>query len=410
MRESEAKLSTATWTLADQAVVSLGNFLLNIQLARSLPISEYGVFALLFSLIFLLQHCSVALLVYPMSMRVAAAGHGRETGLMSITVTLVGACNLAFGILLAVAAVAAGRRDIALVAALFCIVWQVQDALRRCLMAEFRHREAMIGDTITYLGQAAVVAIMVRRGVPTLSGALLGMTCASLVGGLVQLRQLGLGRPQLGGLGKLLAEFWHVGRWAFVSGLMMHLRLQILPWSLTLTHGTAATAAFQAALNFANLTNPVVFGLCNTISSSTARAKAGSDNRAAWERVQFYMLLGAPIIAAYSVAVFAVPGLVLWLFYGPHSPYLAYDLAVRVIMVSIVVSYFADTYSAFLYGADEGRIATRLAFIGLVMAVGAAALVVPWAVVGAAMAMLLGNVARLLASCLSMRSVLRGRS
>src|SRR5258706_12392379 len=43
------------WTLVDQGAISLGTFLLNIQLGRQLPAPEYGTFALLWRVYFIVQ-------------------------------------------------------------------------------------------------------------------------------------------------------------------------------------------------------------------------------------------------------------------------------------------------------------------------------------------------------------------
>ena len=45
----------ASWMLVDQCVVSLGNFVLNVQLARGLPAANYGKFALFLGAIFVLR-------------------------------------------------------------------------------------------------------------------------------------------------------------------------------------------------------------------------------------------------------------------------------------------------------------------------------------------------------------------
>ncbi len=406
MLERRKHLSRTGWTLADQAIVSLGSFLINIQLARHLPIGEYGVFALLFSVIFLFQHCCIALLVYPMSLRVAATPGTRDAELTSTTMVMVAVCILSFSTVLAGAITLAGRSDIAWAAGIFSALWLLQDAMRRGLMAEFRHRTASIGDTISYFSQAAFVAYLVRKGTLTLAGALLLMGCACAAGGLVQLRMLQLPWPQLGGVRQLVVEYWQTGKWAVTSGLLMHMRLQLFPWALGLVHGTAATAAFQAMMNIANLTNPVVFGLCNTISQSVAQTRARTSNKAAWGTARYYALLGAPFVVLYAVAVFAVPGFVLQLFYGTQSPYLGYELPLRLIMIAIIVNYVAEIYSAFLYGVDGGRVAFGIALVGLAVAVTGAMTIGPWAVAGAAFAMLIANLARLVPSYRSMDSII----
>ena len=128
------------------------------------------------------------------------------------------------------------------------------------------------------------------------------------------------------------------------------------------------------------------------------QARSAHGNLTAWQYSRFYMLIGAPFIIAYCALVFAAPTPVLSLFYGPQSAYLADTLVVRVIMLSIAFNYVADTTSAFLYGVDGGRMSTHIALIGLGGAAVASVLVWPWALFGAAVAMLAANLLRLAGS------------
>ena len=71
----------ASWTLVDQCVVSLGNFALNVQLARDLAVADYGKFALFLGAIFALRCFDYSLISYPLSVRLhsAAARRSRRT-------------------------------------------------------------------------------------------------------------------------------------------------------------------------------------------------------------------------------------------------------------------------------------------------------------------------------------------
>src|SRR5829696_8632974 len=61
----------AFWTLLDQGSISLGTFLVNIELARELDATEYGTFALLFGVYFLIQLLNAALIFFPLMLRLA---------------------------------------------------------------------------------------------------------------------------------------------------------------------------------------------------------------------------------------------------------------------------------------------------------------------------------------------------
>src|SRR4051812_38292646 len=57
------------WPLADQGVVSTGNFLTLVLVARSVPKNEYGVFGLLLEFIFYLNTFQTALITYPLTVK-----------------------------------------------------------------------------------------------------------------------------------------------------------------------------------------------------------------------------------------------------------------------------------------------------------------------------------------------------
>src|SRR5262245_10492447 len=73
----------ASWTLVDQGVVSAGNFLLNVLLARTLSEADYGEFVLFLGAIYILRTFDYSFISYPLSIRacvVTEDEHGRLLG------------------------------------------------------------------------------------------------------------------------------------------------------------------------------------------------------------------------------------------------------------------------------------------------------------------------------------------
>ena len=54
------------WALGDQATLSLGNFLTNILLIRHLAKDQFGIYAVLFSLLLFLNNLHTSLVTYPL--------------------------------------------------------------------------------------------------------------------------------------------------------------------------------------------------------------------------------------------------------------------------------------------------------------------------------------------------------
>ena len=84
---------SAFWMLVDQGAISLGTFLLNIQLARHLGALEYGTFALLFGGYFIIRHINASLIFYPLMLRLAGGREERSSELLFTSVALTAASS-----------------------------------------------------------------------------------------------------------------------------------------------------------------------------------------------------------------------------------------------------------------------------------------------------------------------------
>src|SRR5262245_39965273 len=211
------QLRGAFWTLADQGTISLGTFLLNLQLARQLDVSEYGTFALLLGGYFLVQAFNSSFITYPLVLRLAGKEE-RTSDLILISVALTAASSFAFSAIVVACLSAFGRPDIAAAAALYLVLWQLQDLLRRTLLAEFRHQAAILGDGITYVGATFAIAGLANYHNLSLATALFAMAGACALAISVQVIQrlpifLSIKEPQ-----QLLRTF-------MLHGILMHGKL-----------------------------------------------------------------------------------------------------------------------------------------------------------------------------------------
>ena len=152
-----------SWTLVDQCVVSLGNFALNVQLARDLAVADYGKFALFLGAIFALRCFDYSLISYPLSVRLHSAHRDEHAGLMANSALLAGALGFVLLLLLALGIQLLGGGDI-LPAASCYLAWQAQETMRRCLLANFRYRAAVAGDAVSFIGQAVAIAVLAWAG------------------------------------------------------------------------------------------------------------------------------------------------------------------------------------------------------------------------------------------------------
>jgi O-antigen/teichoic acid export membrane protein len=402
--ETRLLLGRASWTLVDQGVVSIGNFALNLQLARELAAADYGKFALFLGAIFALRCFDYSLISYPLSVRLHSANRDENAGLLANTALLAAALAFALVLLLALGIQLLGGGGDLLFAAAGCyLAWQAQETTRRCLLANFRYRAAVAGDAVSFIGQAVLIAVLGWMNELTLVTALYAMSATFLVGTLMHISKLQFGRPNIAQAAALARDYFTAGKWSLVYYEMQILRLQLFPWVLAATTGTAATAAYQAASNIASLMNPISLGIGNAIPQAAAQARISSGVFGAWRVARGYILFGLPPILVISAAGLLAPQLVLLLMYGVLSPYLDTALTVQFLIVAAVAEYVGDMIGKTLLGVGAGRLASTVTVLGLVTAVFTLPLI-PWlGVVGAAIALAIANLIRLVAAWLALR-------
>lgn len=364
---SSGRLSRISWSFLDQGVVSGGTFALNVLLARALPAEDYGSFALLIGGLFTLQLFNGSLLHHPLSVRLAVAPAGAAARLVRASLVLVLLLSAMLGVVLAGALLAAGRADLLLPGLAYFLVWQQQEALRRCLFATFRHRAALPGDMAGYLLPCLAMPALAAGGALTLVGALHVMTAAMALAAAIHALQLGIRIRGPADLGATARDFWSIGGgWSIGNGLLLHGRAQALLWLLAATTGPAAVAAFQVAQNVVNLTNPVLIGLYNVIPSAASRASARGVG-AAWRAARGYALLAVPPVLGYAALLLIAPQQVIAFVYGDAEAYADLALVVRLLVLAVLLGHVSDVVLSFLHGIA----AIRTAF--LINAIGAAA-------------------------------------
>lgn len=387
-------IERASWTLVDQGVVSSGNFVLNVLLARTLSEEDYGEFALFLGAIFILRAIDYSLISYPLSVRLCHASDEERPRLLGNTMLLMGALSLVLVVVLAFGSTL--LEDIILLPACLCyLCWQAQETARRCLLADFRYREAVMGDGIAYVGQALLIAVLPWIHAVTLTSALYMMSATFAVGALVHASKLRFAWPDLTETRLLAREYFSVGKWSLVNYQLVLVRAQLFPWMLAASAGTAATASLQAGLNIANMMNPIIFGIGNAIPQVAAHAHRTGGVIGASRAAFGYVLFGLGPILVICAAAVLMPELLLRAVYGPSSPYLAAAIGLQLLAVAGVLDYLAEMISKTLLGVQAGRLASVVNVVAVAAAaVLAVVLVGPLGVLGACLALLIANLVR----------------
>jgi O-antigen/teichoic acid export membrane protein len=391
-------IDRASWTLIDQGAVSLGNFLLNVLLARHLVPGDYGTFALFLGAIFALRAVDYSLISYPLSVQLCAAPRDEHASLLGNTVLLAAALSVGLLVLLVLGTALFGAWDILVPAGVCYVSWQAQETTRRCLLADFRYRAAVTGDAISYGGQAALVGVLAWMGSLTLPLAIYAMSAAFVAGALAHTAKLQFARPKLATARTLSREYFSLGKWSLINYELVLLRIQLFAWTLAGVAGAAATASFQAALNIAGLMNPIIFGIGNAIPQAAAQAYLSGGIPSAVRAARGYTLFGLPLIIVICAGGLLAPELLLRLLYGGASPYLDAALSVELLVLAGALEYVAEMISKTLLGLQRGGLAFVVNVVGIVAAVLALPLIIPMGVVGACLALAIANLVRMIAA------------
>jgi O-antigen/teichoic acid export membrane protein len=106
---SRSEISRLSWTLIDQAVVSVGSFSVNIALARLLPQPDYGIFAAILASLLLLQIVNVTLVLYPATLYVASPKRDDRQDVIAAALLLLTSTTLPLACLLVAILLALGE-------------------------------------------------------------------------------------------------------------------------------------------------------------------------------------------------------------------------------------------------------------------------------------------------------------
>jgi O-antigen/teichoic acid export membrane protein len=395
------------WAIADQGIVSLGNFLTTIILARSLTPAAYGLWSVIFGLILFLNVLPATLVNYPLSVRAAARDDNTSGELVKAALTLTTLLAVPQMLLLFTVSFLVAHSALGMCAGVCLLLWQLQETTRRALMARLAFGRTLCTDAISYLGQAAMVWLFAHeyQSSPEVAFAIMGFTCG--VAGVVQLWFLGARSSGRLNLRKHALDFWITGRWVLGSNLLANFNIQAGPWALFLLRGPAAAAGFQAVSNLLGVSHPVMLSLGNFLVPAVARVRARRGlvqaRRVALSQSTQAALLLLPLI----LGLLIMPRALLGLIYGAASSYVGLDWPLRLLALTYVFTYWAMAIRFFLI-AIESRNRAQFLF-ELSWSVLFIVLLIPltlrWGVSGAIVATGLSQVAKLASNLVLMRQV-----
>lgn len=249
-----AMLRRVNWTLADQVVVSGGNFLTSILVARFLGVVAFGVFTLLWIGMLFAQSIVTAAISSPM-MSIGPKHRGAEADeYYAASVHQQLAVVLLALVLLAVAGVlgAFSGPDVAWRALLLplgaCFVFgQLQDFLRKYSFAVQSPQSVLWSDLLRYTGQIIGLLFLLSAPASDVQTVLWVIAAASLLGVLAFAgRYPPLRRPPPNNL-QILSRNLQLSRWLMASAVLQWTTVNFFVLASGLILGPATAGGLRAA-------------------------------------------------------------------------------------------------------------------------------------------------------------------
>ena len=288
---SQATASSASWNFgrlwkilsgdracswADQAAVSLANFIALILIARWGGASEVGIYAVGYSVIAMVLTVQESMITRPYSIHLYHP-HGRATehafsslvmsAILSAAVTVgLGACSLA---LMGFSAEVARIGWALAVAAPFVLL---REFARRFCFAHLKVVDALVLDVLVAALNIAILCSLAAMGRLSAATAFLSIGASCGVGGFAWLYVARSHfEPSFKHLSAIFRQSSSIGKWVLFSHLTAHAQGYSSHWLIMSVMGAAATGIYAACLSIVAFANPLIYGFCNILTPRFVR-------------------------------------------------------------------------------------------------------------------------------------------
>ncbi|MBI3897910.1 MAG: oligosaccharide flippase family protein [Gammaproteobacteria bacterium] len=412
----------ASWSLIDQSIVSLANFLSVLLLARFMAAAEFGGFVLAQTGLLLVTSLQTSLLTQShnvLGAKLKGKCYRRFTGAVIVMQIVAG---LGVCLLLALAgcglflsgARANGILWMTLAAAAF--PWMAQEFVRRVLYTRSAARAAAMNDVICYGLQLIGVLLLVRY----LSTSSLTAVAVLLVFGGSSLIAVLFGVYQLRDhvefawrvrfqrrLRASTARVWRFGGWLLAQNVTTWFGANGHAWVVGALLGTEVVGLYRAAIHLVNLINPLrqAAFVYLPARASLMFAANGYTGLACWVRHvgTRLLLLLAPLVLLLVV----FPEQLLRLMYGGKFSGMGLGLILALAAAAQAISFARYPLEVAVLAAGEPRrlFHINLLSIALLLTCGIG-LIVSFGIVGIALSMLLISIVLYIATAVIYRRVL----
>lgn len=295
------------WGLADQALSSLTNFVLAIEVARQVNPVQFGAFGLAFAAYLVALTVSRAVATEPLTIRYSA----RDVGVRHVAMGKATGTALVMGALsgftcLAGAAVIGGDVGSALAPLAIALpALLVQDAWRFAFFAAGRGRDAFVNDLVWALVLVIALAVVTVTAQGGITEYILAWAAGGLAGALFGIAQTHV-VPAPRAMRAWLREHRDLAPRLAIEALILSGTQQVLLVAIGIVAGLASVAAVRAGQILLNALHIVTFGLYLAVVPEAVRVLQRSA--AALRRLCILVASGlAAITILWGIVLFALP-------------------------------------------------------------------------------------------------------
>ncbi len=366
VREGLTFVTSATarkvfFTLADQAVASITNFLTGVIIGRTCVKEEFGLYILGFTIVFITTNLQSSLITIPYmvySPRLKGIDHRQYTG--STLIHQLGFAGLAVIVLSISGIIIAIEGSFGLARVIWVLVGVItllmlRDYLRQFCFAGLRMKTALLLDGCLAVFQIGGLLLLAHYKILSATNAfwVIGIACGIVsIVCLTFLRKLFI--PSIQSAIKDFSHNWEFGKWVFASTIATIVSAELYPWIIAGFHGTAATADLGVCKNLIMITNPFLMGITNFLGPKTSHAYAHGGKKEL-RHIVFY----SSIVIVFSVSMFVLAvvffgGKLIVLIYG--SKYVGYGHVVTILVIGRLITSMALATNCGLLAIERSNV------------------------------------------------------
>ncbi|MPZ48776.1 MAG: hypothetical protein GEU75_05590 [Dehalococcoidia bacterium] len=375
---------SAAWGIADQALISLANFLTMLLLARSLDPSGFGSFVVVYTVLLFVTSIQMTLITRPHN--VLAAGlqaddygsytSGALAGQALLALLFTATALLAAGIAFALGA---GLAPLLLALAAVVFAWQMQEFARQLQYTRRRADQAFAYDFIRYGGAVSLIALLWHLDSLTSETALHSLALTAGLSALYGLRRLDL---RLGSWRPVFRRNWVLVRWTFADCAGQWLSVELYPFLLAALSGVSATGAAKAVQTLVAPSHVVMNAFEAFLVPRAARAVSRGGKKAMLAFLIPIAALAALPLVAFWLLISLLGSQIIGFVYG--DAYAGYAPMIWVCVAGYLALYTvqAQSLALLVLGEVKAIFAARVVSVALTLTLGIV-FVTQWGAYGA---------------------------